>query len=149
MTGSVEGTDVSQDRYPDKRVFQLTADGEAALDDWLDSSEVGDARIRLSEHGPVLIDWQGAVRGPPSADIAHTYLLIATSTIPGTAVERLIGRAGQQVFARAFASHVDPGAIHDYLPVVAARRLQDPSLLPAEHARIADLQARISSQRRR
>ena len=83
-----------------------------------------------------------------SADIAHSYLIIATSTIPGTAVERFIGRAGQSVFARVFASQVDPAAIHDYLPVVAARRLQDPSLLPAEHQRITDLQDRMSSQRR-
>ncbi|MDJ0769479.1 MAG: PadR family transcriptional regulator [Ilumatobacter sp.] len=36
----ITGTDVAQDHYPDKRVYQLTPAGAAALDDWLANGEL-------------------------------------------------------------------------------------------------------------
>jgi tRNA A-37 threonylcarbamoyl transferase component Bud32 len=95
--------------------------------------------VILSRSGPVLIDWQGAVAGPTAADVAHTWLLIRTSVVPGPLLQRTVGSVGQRLFARMFLGHVDaPAAIRE-LPAVAARRLQDSTLLPAEATRIRRL----------
>lgn len=45
--GLVQGTEVAQDRRPDKRLFHLTEPGEAALDAWLESADVAAPRFRL------------------------------------------------------------------------------------------------------
>jgi aminoglycoside phosphotransferase (APT) family kinase protein len=92
--------------------------------------------VILSPAGPVLIDWQGAVAGPAAADIAHTWLLIRTSMIPGRFMQRVVGTLGQRLFARAFLGQVDGEQVRRLLPAVAARRLQDPSLLDPEQPRI-------------
>lgn len=95
--------------------------------------------VILSPAGPVLIDWQGAVAGPAAADVAHTWLLIRTSTVPGPFVQRAIGTLGQRLFARAFLEQVDREQVRRHLPAVARRRLHDPSVLDAEQTRIRRL----------
>jgi PadR family transcriptional regulator, regulatory protein AphA len=45
--GLVQGTEIAQERRPDKRVFRLTERGEAALDSWLESDDPGAPRFRL------------------------------------------------------------------------------------------------------
>lgn len=95
--------------------------------------------VILSPSGPVLIDWQGAVAGPAAADVAHTWLLIRTSVVPGPLPQRAVGTVGQRLFARTFLAHVDATAATRELPAVGARRLRDPSLLEAEAARIRRL----------
>ena len=45
--GLIAGTDVPQERLPDKRVFQLTEAGEEALDEWLMGGDVEPAQFRL------------------------------------------------------------------------------------------------------
>jgi DNA-binding PadR family transcriptional regulator len=45
--GLVQGTEIAQDRRPDKRVFRLTERGEEALDAWLESDDLGAPRVRL------------------------------------------------------------------------------------------------------
>jgi tRNA A-37 threonylcarbamoyl transferase component Bud32 len=92
--------------------------------------------VILSPAGPVLIDWQGAVAGPAAADIAHTWLLIRTSMIPGRFMQRVLGTLGQRLFARAFLAQVDAEKVKSLLPAIAARRLQDPSLFDPEQTRI-------------
>jgi tRNA A-37 threonylcarbamoyl transferase component Bud32 len=95
--------------------------------------------VILARSGPVLIDWQGAVAGPAAADVAHTWLLIRTSVVPGPLFQRAIGSVGQRLFAKTFLAHVDAAAAIQQLPAVAARRLQDSSLLEAEAIRIRRL----------
>jgi DNA-binding PadR family transcriptional regulator len=46
--GLVQGTDVPQERLPDKRVFQLTMAGEEALDAWLGHGELEHPQFRIS-----------------------------------------------------------------------------------------------------
>jgi PadR family transcriptional regulator AphA len=43
----VQGTEIAQDRRPDKRVFRLTEQGENALDSWLESDDLAAPRFRL------------------------------------------------------------------------------------------------------
>jgi aminoglycoside phosphotransferase (APT) family kinase protein len=97
------------------------------------------ANVILSANGPVLLDWQGAVRGPAAADLAHTYLLLATSAIPGPRHQRAITRLGQSLFATMFRTAAGPAAIDTRLHQVAQRRLTDPTLLPHEAQRIRRL----------
>lgn len=94
------------------------------------------ANIILSDHGPVLLDWQGAVRGPAAADLAHTYLLLATSTIPGPWHQRAITKLGQALFAAMFRTAAGPTMVDSQLDQVARHRLTDPTLLPQEARRI-------------
>jgi len=95
--------------------------------------------VILSGSGPTLIDWQGAVAGPPAADVAHTWLLLRTSVVPGPLLQRVVGTVGQRLFARTFLARVDASAATRALPVVGARRLQDPTLFEVEAARIRRL----------
>lgn len=45
--GLVEGTEIAQDRRPDKRVFHLTERGEQVLDSWLESEDLAAPKFRL------------------------------------------------------------------------------------------------------
>jgi DNA-binding PadR family transcriptional regulator len=45
--GLVQGTEIAQDRRPDKRVFRLTERGEAALDSCVESDDLAAPRFRL------------------------------------------------------------------------------------------------------
>jgi PadR family transcriptional regulator, regulatory protein AphA len=45
--GLVQGTEIVQDRRPDKRLFHLTEQGEDVLDAWLESGEMEAPRFRL------------------------------------------------------------------------------------------------------
>ena len=64
--------------------------------------------VILTRAGPRLIDWQGAARGPAAADIALTWVLVATSQIPGPLVQRAVGRAGPALFARRYLAAAQP-----------------------------------------
>jgi aminoglycoside phosphotransferase (APT) family kinase protein len=92
--------------------------------------------VLLSDRGPVVIDWEGACRGPAEADLALCWVVVALSDVPGPAWQRAIGRAAQRSFADAVLrkSGVDVG---DAWRAKAARfRLRDPNLRPAESARV-------------
>ena len=97
------------------------------------------ANVVISGKGPVLLDWQGAVRGPAAADLAQTYLLLVTSRIPGSPLERTVAGVGQSLFAAMFRAAAGPAAVDSQLPAVARRRLSDASLLPQEVLRIRRL----------
>src|SRR4051794_10258399 len=56
--------------------------------------------VILSPTGPILINWQAAVAGPAAADVAHTWLLIRTSVVPGPFIQRAVGTLGQRLFPR-------------------------------------------------
>src|SRR5262249_21482088 len=45
--GLVQGTEIAQERRPDKRVVRLTERGEEALDAWLESDDLAAPRFRL------------------------------------------------------------------------------------------------------
>jgi aminoglycoside phosphotransferase (APT) family kinase protein len=46
----------------------------------------------------VVIDWTGASAGPPELDVALTWVIMATATIPGGGLMRAVGRAGHDAF---------------------------------------------------
>jgi aminoglycoside phosphotransferase (APT) family kinase protein len=98
--------------------------------------------VLLSPRGPVVIDWEGAGRGPAEADLAICWVLVALSSVPGSAWQRIVGRTGQRLFAGAVLRH---GGLHvdDVWLAKAARfRMEDPNTLEVEAARMRRFAAR-------
>ena len=106
--GYIEGTQIQQDRRPDKRHFELTATGEAALDAWL--GEPG-YRIERSRIG-LLAKFFFAERMTPGqrAELLEAYRADADAyrLELKAIVDRLEGRA-DAVYGRATARY---GLLH-------------------------------------
>ena len=94
--------------------------------------------VILTRAGPRLIDWQGAARGPAAADVALTWVLVATSQIPGPLVQRAVGLAGQALFARRYLAAVQPLA-PCWLAAAARHRLSDTTVRESEAAMLRRL----------
>lgn len=89
--------------------------------------------VLLSERGPVVIDWSNSARGEPADDVALTWVIVATSQVPGPLPFRVLGSAGRDLLVKAFLSGVDADAARERVPEIAKRRLEtDPHLLAPE-----------------
>lgn len=89
--------------------------------------------VLLSPRGPVVIDWSNASRGDAHDDVALTWVILATSVVPGPLPFRLVARAGRDLLVNAFLAGVDDEAARERLGVVADHRLKtDPHLLALE-----------------
>lgn len=95
--------------------------------------------VLLAERGPVVIDWANAARGDGAADLAQTWMLLATSTIEGGAIERSILRAGRRLFLETFLRRTDRIAAARRLSDVARARLDDPNVRADERAALLRL----------
>jgi aminoglycoside phosphotransferase (APT) family kinase protein len=92
--------------------------------------------VLLSARGPVLIDWEGAARGPAEADLALCWVVVALSEVPGSAWQRAVGRAGQRLFADTVLRRSGLSVDAACLARAAGFRLRDPHLRSGEAARI-------------
>jgi aminoglycoside phosphotransferase (APT) family kinase protein len=92
--------------------------------------------VLLSARGPVLIDWEGAGRGPAEADLAICWVVVAMSMVPGSLWQQAVGRAGQRLFADAVLRRSGLSVGSAWRAEAARFRLQDPNLRDAEAARI-------------
>ena len=81
--------------------------------------------VLLSADGPVVIDWTNARAGEADADIALTWLILATSA----------GWRGR-LLARLFAGAAGPAAIVRGLPAARRFRLADDHVTDAERSRV-------------
>jgi aminoglycoside phosphotransferase (APT) family kinase protein len=88
----------------------------------------GDAIIHLDLHpdnvmltakGPVVIDWQNAGSGEPGADVAKTWLILATAQVSGGAARRLVSAAGRKLFLGMFLRRADVESARPHLRRVA------------------------------
>jgi len=94
------------------------------------------ANVMLTSRGPVVIDWVNAHAGPPGADVAMAYLIMATSEVDQIpAVLRLALRPVRAALIGQFlrAVHDDPGR---YIAVVARERMRDRNVRPSEVERL-------------
>lgn len=105
----------------------------------------GDRLIHLDLHpmnvlmtagGPVLIDWSNARSGPPAADLAMTWILLATGEIEAPAPAKAALGALRGLLVRSFLSSCDRAAIEAALPGIGEHKLADPNVTSAEAARI-------------
>jgi aminoglycoside phosphotransferase (APT) family kinase protein len=94
--------------------------------------------VILSGNGPVIIDWEGAARGPAIADVALTWVIVKFSDVPGSGLEAAVVRGIQALAARSFVRAAGP--LDDAQRLAAIRhRLGDHNLLPSEVARMQKL----------
>jgi aminoglycoside phosphotransferase (APT) family kinase protein len=98
--------------------------------------------VLMSARGPVIIDWEGAGRGPTEADVAVCWVVVATSEVPGSVRQQVVGRAGQRLFADIFLRRAGVAVGPAWLAEAARFRLLDPHLRPAEAARVRRVLAR-------
>jgi aminoglycoside phosphotransferase (APT) family kinase protein len=93
--------------------------------------------LLTAERGPVVIDWEWAAAGPPAADVAHTWLQLATSEVPGSRWRRLVGSAGGRAFLGAFLARLDRAEVAACMPAVREYRLARRELTPGERQAVA------------
>jgi len=95
--------------------------------------------VILTGGGPMIIDWEGAARGPAAADIAMTWVIIVFSEVPGPRMRAVAARPVQGLFGGSFlraAGHADLR----WLEMSVRHRIGDRNLLPSELARLERLQ---------
>jgi hypothetical protein len=93
--------------------------------------------VLLPAGGPILIDWSKARSGPASAELAMTWLLLASGAVGGPPWPmRTVASLFRRRMVAAFLARVDQEAVAATLPEVARWRLADPTVGPAEAARV-------------
>lgn len=99
--------------------------------------------VVLSPHkGPVVLDWEWAAAGPPAADVAHTWLQLVTSEIPGPAWRRTIGAFLRDAFLRLFLRNIHRADAEGFMPLVREYRLSVRELTVRERHAIEALRPR-------
>ena len=94
--------------------------------------------VILTADGPVLIDWPNVAIGPPEADVADSWIILATAPNPHGSTLVNVGRG---VYISAFLRRCDRAAAARILPTVAEFRLADRNTSPDEADRIRRLAA--------
>jgi aminoglycoside phosphotransferase (APT) family kinase protein len=121
--------------------------------DWLTASTrfPGDDIVHFDLHplnvlvgprGPAVIDWARARRGPAGADVASTWMLVASGELPGSAVSRVVAGAARRQFLASFLNEAGRAGARPWLAAVAEERAHDRNLRPAELDRMRRLAAR-------
>ncbi len=91
-----------------------------------------------ADRGPVVLDWEWAAAGPAAADVAHTWLQLATSEVPGAWWRRFVGSMGGRTFLSAFLARLDRAEAAACMSVVREYRLARRELTPHERRAVAD-----------
>jgi aminoglycoside phosphotransferase (APT) family kinase protein len=94
--------------------------------------------VILTSAGPMIIDWEGAARGPAMYDVAMTWVIIASSEVPENGLAAGVVRGVQGQFTRSFVRAAGP-IDQAWRARAVASRLLDPNVLPAERARLERL----------
>jgi len=89
------------------------------------------ANVIITGDGPRVVDWANAARGAPAADVACTWLILATTAVPEA--RRVDWRPAM---LGAFLAGSDTAAARPYLPVIAERWRTDRTIEPAEQTEI-------------
>jgi aminoglycoside phosphotransferase (APT) family kinase protein len=101
-------------------------------DDRLLHLDLHPLNVILSPRGPVLIDWTNASRGAAAADVALTWLLMASAEIPGSRLQGALGGVLRRMFVRSFLAHFDRGEARAALPAVVEWKCRDRNMRPSE-----------------
>jgi len=122
--------------------------------DWLPDSGDGGAAILhydlhplnvlMSDRGPIVIDWTNARRGLPASDVCQTWVILASSTIEGSLIERRLGPVFRRLYVRSFLRHFDADEARARLRGVGEERKRDRNVRPEEKVAIDRLIARAA-----
>jgi RIO-like serine/threonine protein kinase len=58
--------------------------------------------VLVADQGVTVIDWQNAARGPAGADVAKTWIILATASPPGGRAKAALLGAARRIFLRSF-----------------------------------------------
>lgn len=102
--------------------------------------------VMLTSRGPVVIDWTNAQAGPPGADVAMAYLIMASSEVDDLSLPiRLVVRNVRAAVIASFLAAVtdDPWP---HIAAVAEQRMADRNVRPAEIKRLKELAEQAGRQ---
>lgn len=111
----------------------------------------GDAIIHLDLHPlnvlieagePVVIDWQMAQRGPAAADVARSWLILASARPPGT-LQRAAASLVRPVVLRGFLARYDRSTVTPWLPGLIDDWTTDSGISERERAAARRLGVRL------
>jgi aminoglycoside phosphotransferase (APT) family kinase protein len=105
------------------------------------------ANVMLTSRGPVVIDWSNAGAGPPGADIAMAYVIVASSDIDLVPMPL---RLAVGPLRSAHLAQFVAAAHHDPWPAVGSAvkfRLTDPNVRPSEQRKLLLIADRAGSRR--
>jgi aminoglycoside phosphotransferase (APT) family kinase protein len=94
--------------------------------------------VILTSTGPVIIDWEGAARGPAIYDVAMTWAILGFSDVPEIGLAAIAVRNVQSMFTRSFVRAAGP-LDRTWRAIAVRHRLADPNVLPSERARLERL----------
>lgn len=94
--------------------------------------------VIMTADGPRIIDWEGAARGPASADVALTWVIVGFSEAPGPRLRMLATRPLQALFTREFLRAAGP-ADRGVFEAAVRNRMADGNTLPSEMVRLERL----------
>jgi len=97
--------------------------------------------VMMSASGPMLIDWANAARGPAESDVALTWVIMATSEVPGSLPMRVAAGLVRRRFVHRFLSRFDMTAVRAELADVGAARIADRNVTDHERERVRTLLA--------
>ena len=92
--------------------------------------------VMLTREGPVVIDFSNVAAGPTNADVAASWIIMATSTVPGSSVERAIGSLGRAWMVHSFLRGADRDDARAKLSEVGEWRKRDSHVSDLERRRI-------------
>lgn len=84
--------------------------------------------VILTQHGPAVIDWPNAARGPGAADVAHTWVVLACSLPPKDPLKRVVALGGRRLFLALFLRNYSRAELRAHLRAVADYRAVDRTL---------------------
>ncbi|MFN2465801.1 MAG: phosphotransferase [Candidatus Dormibacteria bacterium] len=116
----------------------LTLQAPTGGDDFL-HLDLHPENVMVGSDGPWVIDWAGARRGHAADDVAYSWIIMATSDIPGDALTRAIAAVGRRSFMSRFLSHFSRDEVLAQLAAVGEQRLEDRNVTETEGARVRRL----------
>ncbi|GGN23532.1 hypothetical protein GCM10010109_38470 [Actinoplanes campanulatus] len=126
-----EGADILAGLH--HRLHELPTRLSSAPGDRILHRDLHPENVMLTSRGPVVIDWHNTAEGPAAVDVCLTAIIMAQ-----VAADRTHPHAAAAAeFLTGFLARIGDGALSALGDAITVRRA-DPSLGPAESARLAD-----------
>jgi aminoglycoside phosphotransferase (APT) family kinase protein len=90
--------------------------------------------VMLTKKGPVVIDWTGAARGDPAADVALAWVLLSAGQPPAGPVMSMLVKAFRGILLKSFLASAGRDAARPLLRAVVDHKVKDPHMSETEVA---------------
>ena len=135
-----------------RRLGEIPVDPSAVADDRVPAAygtpevfvhgDLHPMNVMLTDHGPVVIDWEGSRIGPPDADAAITWMLLEIGELDDVPrwLRPIVGLVRGQLVRR-FRAGVAPASPATIRAVCEFRLTRDRNMRPVEQERIKHFMA--------